>query len=218
MIRVDCVTWLDEVENSIPSIVLAARSERGDETRVRVVLDGEVVAERLDGRAMELDPGAHELRFELEPYPPVLASILVREGQRNRVIAAWFAQPPLPPPPPSPPPGGAPEPPTLALVLGGVAVAGVATAAGFGLAALRFRHDRREACAPLCTEDDERALRARAIASDVGLSVALLAAGGTALVLVRSTRRDVTRTTSRHRIGLGAVGAGAGVWVEGGLP
>jgi hypothetical protein len=212
-IRVDCVTWLDEVENSIPSIVFAARSDRGDETRVRVLVDGELVADRLEGRAMEMDPGAHDVRFELAPYPTVVRSIVVREGERNRVIDARFALPPEPKPPPAPvePPG----PPALAFVLGGMAVAGVGTGIGAGVSALNFGNERENSCAPLCSREDEQELRTRAILADVGWTVGLLAAGGTALVLVRHSQRRDAHSISHRRIGAGGVGTGAGVWLEG---
>ena len=214
-IRVDCVTWLDEVENSIPSIVLAARSDRGDETRVKVFVDGDLVADRLDGRAMEMDPGAHDFRFELASYPTVTRSVVVREGERNRVIAARFA---LPPEPVAPPPPVEPEgPPALAFVLGGVAAAGVAVGAGAGIAALRFRRDREDSCAPLCPLADERELRSRAIVADAGWTVGLLAAGGTAVVLVRHAHKRDISGGPQGRIRVGRLGSGAGLWLEGQL-
>ncbi len=214
-IRVDCVTWLDAVENSIPSIVFAAQSERGDETRVKVFVDRELVTERLDGRAREMNPGAHEVRFELPPYPPVERSVVVREGQRNRVVAASFVAPAAPPPAP---PVVVEEPvgiPTLAFVLGGVAVAGMATGTGVGVSALRLRSERLDSCAPLCAEEDERRLRTRALMADVGWAVGLLAAGGTALVWVGHARRRDAHSVTRG--GLGPVGNGVGVRLQGEL-
>ena len=41
-----------------------ARDAKGEDlTEVRLTIDGETVAERLDGRALTLDPGTHTFRF-----------------------------------------------------------------------------------------------------------------------------------------------------------
>ena len=39
VLRNDCVPWLGEVTRSVPSVVFQARTERGDEEEVRVLLD-----------------------------------------------------------------------------------------------------------------------------------------------------------------------------------
>ncbi len=60
-----CFPWLEEVTASLPSIVIAARDHTGADVVDVRVLSGEVVlADKLDGRPILLDPGAHKLRFE----------------------------------------------------------------------------------------------------------------------------------------------------------
>ena len=49
----------------------------GDVTEVRVYLDGALVATQLDGKAIELDPGGHVLRFEHGGLPSVEERVLV---------------------------------------------------------------------------------------------------------------------------------------------
>ncbi|HEY6462313.1 MAG TPA: hypothetical protein VIY73_19230, partial [Polyangiaceae bacterium] len=49
-VRDDCTTWLAEVEEELPSIVVHARDAAGNDVAdVRVLVDGVKVAERLDG-------------------------------------------------------------------------------------------------------------------------------------------------------------------------
>ena len=65
---VDCVQWLREVEQSLPSVVLSARDAGGHEVaNLRVLLDGSPLAEAESGRAIPVDPGAHTFRFESAP-------------------------------------------------------------------------------------------------------------------------------------------------------
>jgi len=71
VIQADCTKWLTELEQSVPTIVIVARSEQGDETDVNVFLDGRPWIHHLDGKPVELDPGAHQLRFEHASRPPL---------------------------------------------------------------------------------------------------------------------------------------------------
>jgi hypothetical protein len=91
-----CVGWLAEVEAAIPSVVIAAKDAAGRDTLdVRVLRNGEVLAERLDVRALPIDPGTHKLRFELDGSPAVEISVVLREGQKNERVEVRF-RPPAP--------------------------------------------------------------------------------------------------------------------------
>src|SRR5262249_17676788 len=89
IIRKSCAGWLDEVNASLPTIVLGARDSRGqDVLDVRVFLDDTRLAEKLDGTGVSLDPGSHRLRFERESSPPVEIDLVAREGEKNRPVIA----------------------------------------------------------------------------------------------------------------------------------
>src|SRR5262245_15626009 len=65
-IPADCGRWLTEVDARLPSVVIAARGPDGnDRTDVTVSLDGKPLVDKLDGKALAVDPGAHVLRYEL---------------------------------------------------------------------------------------------------------------------------------------------------------
>jgi hypothetical protein len=85
----DCAEWLGQVEGSIPSVVLAASDASGaDLTDVTVRLDGVIVARRLDGAALDVDPGSHVFSFDAPGAPTVTDSAVVLEGTKNQVIRA----------------------------------------------------------------------------------------------------------------------------------
>src|SRR5262245_7018114 len=80
----ECAPWLREVEQSIPAVVIEARAPDGREVAdVRVWMDGQVLADRLTGNAIEIDPGEHRFHFELAGAPPVDETLLVSEGDRG---------------------------------------------------------------------------------------------------------------------------------------
>ena len=53
------------------SVVPAAKDKKGrDIVDVKVSIDGKVVTETLDGKALPVDPGVHTFRFETKNAPP----------------------------------------------------------------------------------------------------------------------------------------------------
>jgi hypothetical protein len=186
-VRADCTQWLAEVNNALPSVVLAATSTRGDEVHVRVYLDGAPLTDRLDGKAFELNPGPHRFRFELPPYPAQEETLLLREGERERLVSTRFAEQPVPvassvhsaPPPVSPPSAPSSRPiPWITYALGGLAVAAVGTTTYFGLRALAEQREKLDSCAPLCATWEVREVERPALAADISILVAVVAGGG----------------------------------------
>jgi hypothetical protein len=87
IVRKDCAAWLSQVEARVPSITVHAVDARGaDVIPVRVILDGKVVRERLDGRAIKVDPGEHHARFESAGSLPVEQTLLISEGEKSRAV------------------------------------------------------------------------------------------------------------------------------------
>jgi hypothetical protein len=85
-VRTDCAQWLSEVMAELPSVTFAAVDSRGrDLIDVKVSVDGVVVAESLDGRAVEIDPGQRQLVFTYQGRK-VEQTLLVRQGEKNRVV------------------------------------------------------------------------------------------------------------------------------------
>ena len=100
----ECTKWLSEVNVSIPTVVLGARSAEGmDLHDVRVRVEGETIAQQLEGQAIPLDPGPVRFEFVDAKGVTVSAQAVIREGEKNRVIVVDFPRPPPPPDGPSDP-------------------------------------------------------------------------------------------------------------------
>jgi hypothetical protein len=125
-----CTKWLRELDESAPTVVLAAKDDHGEDlTDVRVTLDGAPFATQLDGKPIEADAGEHVLRFEREGSTPVDVKLLLRAGEKARVVSVTLRSAGAVGPGALPPP---PEPVMSAhhvtsgvLFLGGLAAAGV---------------------------------------------------------------------------------------------
>jgi hypothetical protein len=78
----DCQRWLDDVERSTPALVFRVRDGSGELlTNVSVSIDGEA-PHRLDGRALHVNPGEHEARFERAGFLPLVTNVFVMEGEK----------------------------------------------------------------------------------------------------------------------------------------
>lgn len=90
----DCSQWLGEIENAMPTIVVAAKNDEGkDVTDVTVTVDGVLLFDHLDGRAVPLNPGSRTFTFGHGDYPPITQQVLVRMGEKNREIEVAFVKP-----------------------------------------------------------------------------------------------------------------------------
>ncbi len=82
-----CTKWLHELDETSPTIVLAAKDGEGNDiSEVKVTFDGSPFATILDGRPIEADPGIHVLRFDGEGVEPVEQRLILRAGERARVV------------------------------------------------------------------------------------------------------------------------------------
>jgi hypothetical protein len=202
-VKNDCSHWLAEVEASLPAVLLTTPSDQNGRTENRVVvyIDGERVAEQIDGREIPVDPGPHDVRYELDGRF-VNTHVEVPEGQKQYPLVVDFRElepAPLPhelallpeetgtnraqPPPSSP--WYARVPPST-YVLGGLAIAGLGTFAGFALSG-----SSAESCAPSCTRSQVDRVRSDFAVADVSLGVAI-AAGAGALYFALTARPPVS--------------------------
>ena len=160
----DCTQWLAEIDASMPTVVAAAEDQTGADTLdARLSIDGHAARTRLDGKAIAVNPGEHVFRFEIAGAEPVEVRVLVRQGEKNRRVAASFkkappALPPVPPvvpppvavvpvlPPPGPPPPSEAKVPVWAWVSGGAGLVLLGVGAGFGGSALSAQSQLHDLC------------------------------------------------------------------------
>lgn len=184
IVRSDCTEWLAEVTQQVPSIVLSVTSDKGEEKHVRVTLDDQPLTDTIDGKAVELDPGAHDLKFDLEGWPTQTVHVVIRESERNRIIEARFEKekPPSPASPATLPAGPAeptgPRPvPVVTYVFGVLALGAAGTGTYLGITTRQKFDQAKSDCGPNCPSSRADPIRLRAILADSSFGVALISAG-----------------------------------------
>ena len=224
VLRADCAGVLAEVRSALPTIVFAADDGNGHElTDVQVHAGQELLAPSLDGRAIAVDPGNLELRFESPGLPPVVTTRMIREGEKSRVIRVSLGGRGAAAGGDSGgdrvrPTAASPKRSTLGWVLpGSLAAVGLA---GLGLAlAMRLRFDGRVddlrgSCAPDCTQAQRSDLSGTLVASNVALGAGLgvLALGVVSWFVTAPSSGSSTSPGSTTRATSGALVPGGFAW------
>lgn len=196
LIQQDCTQWMSEVLGMLPSVVPGAKDRRGrDIVDVKVSVDGKPVTDTLDGKPLPIDPGVHILKFETKGAPAIEEKIVVRQGEKNRIVTVTFAIG-------EEPEGGAKKPgtsdagrdrdhdrdrdrdrartsspPIAAFIVGGLGLAALGTALYINLDANADARKLRDECAPRCDPADVDDVEQRRIIAGV-----TAAAGGALLI------------------------------------
>jgi hypothetical protein len=169
-IQKDCKRWLGEVEAAMPTVVIhAVDASGGDIVGARALVDGVRLDGALDGRAVAIDPGEHVLRVEVGARV-VEQRIVIREGERDRLLPLRF--PADTGPLPRPVPAGV-------WVLGGVGAAAI-TAGALLWAVGRSEHGTLYATCGVthdCAESAVDGARTKLVAGDVVFGAGLAAVG-----------------------------------------
>ena len=211
-VRKDCTRRLGELEDALPSIVIAGKDSGGkDVIDVRVTIDGVVVLEKLDGKALSVDPGAHAFKFEHGKEPPVVEQVLVHEGVKNRMLTVTF---PVTAPPPRPE-DRKPTVPLATWILGGVGVVGLGSFAFFGLGARSRAEELRTTCAPTCAGSDVDSLKTRMRVADISLGVGVLALGGATVFFMLARRGNDDHASTGIQVGVTPWQNGGGIVLQG---
>lgn len=207
VVRSDCAKALAQLEESQPSIVVAAQDTAGADLQgVRVQIDGRTVTSRLDGSPIVVDPGEHVFDYAADGYPPISQKLVIRVSEKNRLVRVTFQspvkEPPREPAPDKPQParpseggGGAP---VLAYVLGGVGVLGLGSFAYFGLTSKGELQDLRSSCAPYCDQGQLDDVKTKMLVADVSLGVGIVALGAAAVLFL--THSSSSSSTSVARV------------------
>ena len=217
LVRSDCVTWLDEVQSALPSIAVRASKEGADVVSVRVIEDGEVVATKLDGTSLEVEPGAHSFRFETDGAPTVALDLLIHEHEKDRVVPVTFATPRAE--------GAAAigesgpgtvtsrPVPVGVWILGGAGVAGLATFGILGGIGKSNQSSLQSTCSPDCSSSSISKVRGEYTGADVAAGIgaaSLLSAAVWFLLRPERTEAEAPAPATAAQVGM-APRAGGGV-------
>jgi hypothetical protein len=195
LIQADCASWLADVEARTPTAAVRVTSEDGRDLAATLLVDGEKAETYGPGRAMRFDPGVRTLRVEASGYEPDEQQVVFTEGEKARVITfelrrqrALDALEELPRENHADAPRRKKVSPFV-YPLAGIGVAAAGSFGYFGLTGRAEASDLRSGCGATasCTDAQVDSARAKYIAADISLVVALVALGG-ATVLWLSSR------------------------------
>lgn len=117
-VRAECEKSLEQVNQALPTVVFEPKDVAGNDvlSPVKVSMDGKTVSDKLDGRAIPVDPGTHEFTFETSGQAPVKKTLMIHEAEKDRheVIAFGGAGGGAPAATPPPAQASAPAPSQLA--------------------------------------------------------------------------------------------------------
>jgi hypothetical protein len=223
VVQGDCTTWLAQVVEAIPSIVLEATLDGEHVFDVSVSMDGAAVVQELDGKPIEINPGLHKFTFERKGLEPIEKKMIIAQRYKSLLVSAAWRSPQPQSPALTFAPNGAPaasdsEPdrpvPALAYVLGGVAIAGLGTFAVLGLTGTSTQHDLESSCSPHCSSADVDSLKTRFLAADIAAGVGALSAAGAVVVFLTRPERPAHPRTA-DSLGIRPLAGGGGAAISG---
>jgi hypothetical protein len=177
IVRNDCANWLSAVETALPTVVLratAAEDPRHELYDVQVRVDGAPLTRKLDGGALPVNPGEHQVAFAAAGRRPLEEKVVVRVGEQHRLLAVALR---------SQDDDGTSGrsfgsrfgPAAWVLTIAGAA--GLATAGTFGTLGWQQRRDLLTRCSPDCSPSEVDVVKRNLRIADIAL-----VAGGAALV------------------------------------
>lgn len=202
-VKKDCTEWLSQLESVAPSVVFGAKVGSRDLVDVRVLVDGKLALEKLEGTPVTIDPGPHTFKFEWANQTRE-EQVVVSAGQKGRNIVATFGstEASAASTTPAAPAAGSPvaaspaaEKPgrgslVPALVVGGVGVIALGSFAIFAISGKSEKSDLEASCKPRCASDDVDGTRTKFIVADVSLGVGLVALGVSTYMILKRSKAD----------------------------
>ncbi len=87
IVRDDCLQRIDEVEIAQPTVIFTATNGNGRPLRaVKAFVDDALLAERLDGQPLAIDPGEHVFTFKALGRMDAEMSFVIHEGEKQRHV------------------------------------------------------------------------------------------------------------------------------------
>ncbi len=228
-IRKECLRRVEDVNAAIPTIIFEAKDAAGNDlSAVRVTMDGEDLAERLEGTALSIDPGQHTFVFETPGQRAVAKRFVIRESEKDRREAFAFGVAMAAPLFSQPMDAGAVRlTPAAAerndglgtqtivgIVFTGLGAVGLGVGSAFGLAALSKKNEAQEVCPGQCAT--QTGVNDWSDAKSNGnVSTALFIGGGIALAtgVVLWVTAPSSNAMASARVGVGPGGIRAeGTW------
>lgn len=221
----DCAGWLPGLENSIPTAVFALSDAQGhDIVEAKVLNQGQVLAERANGRAVPLNPGLYTIEILADGYVTVSERLVMRESEKNRIVRVTMqptaADPSLQAAAPRVDAGGLKPIPTASWILAGAALgSGIV----FGVSGFLYLSAKSDLEAKRCSAGDATCERERRDIADRGktyttidrIAGPIAAASLIAAVVVYVVSDPPEQQASRLRLDASAAPGSAAVQLSG---
>jgi hypothetical protein len=194
ILRQRCVTWLNELNERFPSVIVAARDERGNDiVPVRVLVDGTVLTESADAAALSVEPGQHVFRYEHPGTEPFEEHVVILPGEKGRRLIATLrplpkvvtVQPLVEPAPASR------SWQALGWGFAGLGALAFASEAYFGISGSVERSNdlSTTGCAPRCSSGQTQSVQTKFIIADTSLAIGVVSAGAALYFLLKHPER-----------------------------
>ncbi len=223
--RDDCERWMDQIESVLPTVVFVVRRDGRDVTDVEVSSDGKLLVSSLDGKLVPVDPGPHEFSFTLSGFPAIKRQLLIREGERNRMIDVEFKSSLVTTPLPTRASKAdldlqaRPSERRTALFylpygLAGLGALGVAGFAVLDIQGNSRKSDLEHSCSPYCQSSQVDEVKTKYLLADTCLAVGLVSLGVATYLFLTSHGEDSSRQAQTTSIGFAPRSSGGGGVVQ----
>lgn len=226
------------LEPRLPKLTIDVPRELATISGFEVKRDGVPLGAAAYGTSVPVDPGAHRITASAPGYESWDSTLQTPEGKPIRVSVPQLlkvsTEPVASVVPAAPPPREAPGPAfpdpvveksstqrTLGYIAGGLGIAGLGVAAGFGIDSLQRRERSQDHCIGDVCDARGVDLRDQAIRSGNVATVASIAGGAAflgGLVLVLTSPKSGRKETGRTTVVPNVAMSGAGLSVQGLIP
>jgi hypothetical protein len=217
-IREDCVRWMDQAESALPTVVFSVREDGEDLTDVEIQCDHKPLTGTLDGKALPVDPGLHDFSFTVRGLAPTSRQVLIREGERNRIVNVEFSKPSVAPPSPS---AGAttmlpgetdlrPKTGALPYAFAGVGALGVVGFTAFALLGNSQQGELERTCSPFCQSSQVDSVKTKYLLADLSLGVGLVSLAVATYIFVKNHDANATSAAPETSVTFIPRSSGAG--------
>jgi hypothetical protein len=196
-VQSECLRRVDQVNGAIPTVVFEAKDAAGNDlSNVKVDVDGQPLTDRLDGSSLQVDPGEHHFHFTAPGGVVVDKTLVVREGEKERrenIVVGAVSPPSVAQPAPAaatapgPESASSSEDPgesrrTIAYVVGGAGIVGLAIGTIFGVMASSSASSSKNECSTSsCTNYSKSLSDYNSASTDGTISTVAFVAGGAAV-------------------------------------
>jgi hypothetical protein len=217
-IREDCVRWMDQVDSALPTVVFSVREDGKDLTDVEIQCDDKPLTGKLDGKAIPVDPGLRDFSFTVPGLEPMARQVLIREGERNRIVNVEFTKPSAALTSPtanvattlSDEPDLRPRTLALPYALAGVGALGVASFTLFALLGNSQQGELERTCSPFCQSSQVDSLKTKYLVADVSLGVGLVSLGVATYIFIKRHGENATDQSPATSVSFIPRSSGAG--------